>query len=88
MTAVISSIVRSPKNAARTRWILKLSPCLVFAIETVSELFKLSYFNLLKNILAYLNALILFSILLYRQTDFFCYFRITFFFRIVEEEKI
>ena len=40
----------------------ELSPCLVFATESVSELFKLGYLNPLT-----------FSILFYRQTDSFCY---------------
>ena len=50
----------------------ELSPGLFFATETVSEVFKLSYPNLLKNILGYLNP-VTFSILLYCQTDSFCY---------------
>ena len=43
-----------------------------FATESVSELFKLTYPDLFKNILGYLNP-VTFSILLYCQTDSLCY---------------
>ena len=50
----------------------ELSPGLYFATESVSEVFKLSYPNLFKIILGYLNP-VTFSILLYCQNDSFCY---------------
>ena len=38
----------------------ELSPGLVFATESVSELFKLTYPNLFKNLLGYLNQVTFF----------------------------
>ena len=64
----------------------ELSSCLGFATESVSELFKLSYLNLFKSILVYLNPLNFFHFLFY-QTNSFRYLELTFFFRIVQEEK-
>ena len=64
----------------------KLSLGLVFATESVRELFKLSYPNLFKNILAYLNPVTFFHFVI--LSDWLpLLLRITFFFRIVEEEK-
>ena len=48
MAAVISFKVRSPKMLPEQDGFSKvseLSPCLVFATESVSELFKLGYLN-------------------------------------------
>ena len=54
----------------------ELSPCLVFATESVSELFKLGY----------LNPLTFFHFVI--SSDWLLLLlRITFFFRIVKEEK-
>ena len=44
-----------------------------YATESVNEFFKLSYFNLFESILGYVNSLAFFPVLLYRQTDYFCY---------------
>ena len=70
-----SSKVRSPKmllEQDRFSKVSELSPGLVFATESVSELFKLTYPNLFKNILGYLNP-VTFSVLSYCQTDSLCY---------------
>ena len=75
MAAVISSKVRSPKMLLEQIGFSKVSELflgLVFTAEKVSELFKLSYSNLFKNILGYLNP-VTFSTLLHHQTDTFCY---------------
>ena len=66
--------------------VLELSPGLVFATESVTELFKLTYPNLLKNIVGYLNPVNFFHFVI--LSDWLpLLLRITFFFRIVEEEK-
>ena len=64
----------------------ELLPGLSFATESVSELFKLTYPNLFKNILDYLNPVTFFHFVM--LSDWLpLLLRITFFFRIVEEEK-
>ena len=57
-----------------------------FAAESVCELFKLTYPNLFKNILGYLNPVTFFHFVI--LSDWLTLLlRITIFFRIVEEEK-
>ena len=64
----------------------ELSPGLVFATESVSELFKLTYPNLFKSIFGYLNPVTFFHFVI--LSDWLpLLLRITFFFRIVEEEE-
>ena len=64
----------------------ELSPALVFATESVSELLKLTYPNLFKNILGYPNPVTFFHFLI--LSDWLpLLLRINFFFRTVEEEK-
>ena len=63
MAAVISSKVRSPKILLQQNGFSKVSELflgLVFTAENVSKLFKLSYPNLFKNILGYLNPVTFF----------------------------
>ena len=58
-----------------------------FAAESVSKLFKLTYPNLFKNILGYLNPVTFFHFVI--LSDWLSLLlRITFFFSIVAEEKI
>ena len=89
MVAVISSNVRSPKMLLRQDgfWkVLELSPGKFFATESVSELFKLSYPNLFKNIPGYLNPVTFFHFAI--LSDWLpLLLGMTFFFRIVEVEK-
>ena len=64
----------------------ELSPGLVFATESISELFKLTYPYLFKSILGYFNPVTFFHFVI--LSDWFpLLLRITFFFRIVQEEK-
>ena len=64
----------------------EISPGLVLGTESVSELFKLTYSNLFENILGYLNPVTFFHFVI--LSDWLpLLLRITFFFRIVEEEK-
>ena len=58
MVAVITFKARSPKRLLEQDAFSKVSelfPGLVFTAENLSELFKLPYPNLFKNILGYLN---------------------------------
>ena len=64
----------------------ELSPGLVFATESVSELFKLTYPNLFENLLSYLNPVTFFHFVILSDWPPLL-LRITFFFRIVEEEQ-
>ena len=83
MAAAISSKVRSPKNGGFSK-VSELSP--VFTTESVSQLFKLTYPDLFKNIMGYLNPVTFFHFAILSD----CLpllLRMTFFFRIVEEEK-
>ena len=60
MWQVISSKVRSPKNAAQTRRIVisfRPIPMLSFCCRRCKYVFKLFYFNLFKNILGCLSPL-------------------------------
>ena len=89
MVEVISSKVRSPKMLLGQDgfWkVSELSPDLFFATESVSELFKFSYPNLFKNILGYLNPVTFFHFVILSDW-LLLLLRITFFLRIVEEEK-
>ena len=89
MVEVISSEVGSPKLLLGQDgfWkVSELSPGLFFATESVSELFKFSYPNLFKNILGYLNPVTFFHFVILSDW-LLLLLRITFLFRIVEEEK-
>ena len=55
----------------------------------LSKTYQVTFFNLFKNILGKLNPLAHFSVLLYHMTDYFrLLHKMTFFYGIVEEEKI
>ena len=64
----------------------ELFPGLDFATESVGELFKLPYPNLLKNKLGYLNQ-VTFTHFVILSDWLILLIRITFFFRNVKEEK-
>ena len=64
----------------------ELLPGLAFPTESVSQLFKLAYPNLFKDILDYFNPVTFFHFVILSGW-FPLLLRITFFFRIVEEEK-
>ena len=89
MAAVMSSKVTSPKMLLEQDGFSKASklfPGLTFATESVSELFKLPYPNLFKNLSGYLNPVTFFHFVIL-SVWLFLLLRITFYFRIVEEEK-
>lgn len=82
VAAINSFKDKSPKNAARTRWIFKRFRTLsrlVLATESASVLFRLSYFDLLPYCTSFFPWFALYRLLLS--------LRMIFFFRITEKEN-
>ena len=89
MAAVITSKVGLPEMLLEQDGFSNVSELftgLVFTTENVSELFKLSFPNLFNIILGYLNPVALFHFII-PSGWLLLLPRITFLFRVVEEEK-